>query len=307
MWQRLSERARKVVFYAQEEAQKLRHEFVSTEHILLGLVRESDSCAARALEVCGVSRQTIITAVENAISPGASRPTHEMTLTPRAKRVIDLAYDEARNLNNNYIGTEHLLLGLIREADGIAGSILIQHELDLKKMQNIVRELQRSELEGAHEETTDQENTSASVFIKRSRVVHDALSRARSFVRYYEAKDEYVKPIHLLVALLTDPSEGIEWLLKITGADEEVVLERLGRNLNYAEALTDKVVQESKELDAIMRQGVNEPIIDSLWLLNQIWISDRQLDTILTETLGFERTDLESHIEEFREQNPYTP
>ena len=119
MWQRFTERARKVVFYAQEEAQKFGEGYVSTEHLLLGLVRESDSVAARVLDKLGVSLNRVRAEVEKQLPRGDARPNQDMTLTPRAKRVIDLAYDEARNLNNNYIGTEHLLLGLIREGDGL--------------------------------------------------------------------------------------------------------------------------------------------------------------------------------------------
>ena len=105
MWQRFTERARKVVFYAQEEAQKFGEGYVSTEHLLLGLVRESDSVAARVLDQLGISLAKIKREVEEQLPRGDHKSGQEMALTPRAKRVIDLAYDEARNLNNNYIGT----------------------------------------------------------------------------------------------------------------------------------------------------------------------------------------------------------
>lgn len=145
MWQRFTERARKVVFYAQEEAQKFGEGYVSTEHLLLGLVRESDSVAARVLEKLGVSLNRIRTEVEKQLPRGDARPSQDMTLTPRAKRVIDLAYDEARNLNNNYIGTEHLLLGLIREGDGLAGRVLQKLGVELEKARREVMALQDSE------------------------------------------------------------------------------------------------------------------------------------------------------------------
>jgi len=145
MWQRFTERARKVVFYAQEEAQKFGEGYVSTEHLLLGLVRESDSVAARVLEKLGVSLNRIRSEVEKQLPRGDARPSQDMTLTPRAKRVIDLAYDEARNLNNNYIGTEHLLLGLIREGDGLAGRVLQKLGVELEKARREVMALQDSE------------------------------------------------------------------------------------------------------------------------------------------------------------------
>ncbi len=145
MWQRFTERARKVVFYAQEEAQRFGEGYVSTEHLLLGLVRESDSVAARVLERLGVSLSKIRSEVEKQLPKSDSRPSQEMTLTPRAKRVIDLAYDEARNLNNNYIGTEHLLLGLIREGDGLAGRVLMKLGIELDRARREVMALQDNE------------------------------------------------------------------------------------------------------------------------------------------------------------------
>lgn len=145
MWQRFTERARKVVFYAQEEAQKFGEGYVSTEHLLLGLVRESDSVAARVLEKLGVSLSRIRNEVEKQLPRGDARPSQDMTLTPRAKRVIDLAYDEARNLTNNYIGTEHLLLGLIREGDGLAGRVLAKLGVELERARREVLALQDNE------------------------------------------------------------------------------------------------------------------------------------------------------------------
>jgi len=145
MWQRFTERARKVVFYAQEEAHKFGEGYVSTEHLLLGLVRENDSVAARVLERLNVGLSRIRTEVEKQLPRGDSRQTQELSLTPRAKRVIDLAYDEARNLNNNYIGTEHLLLGLIREGDGLAGRVLAKLGIELDRARREVMALQDTE------------------------------------------------------------------------------------------------------------------------------------------------------------------
>ncbi len=142
MWQRFTERARKVIFYAQEEAQRLGESQVSTEHLLLGLIRETDSVAARILDRLGVSPQRIRAEIERYAPRGDARLGQEMQLTARAKRVIDLAYDEARQLNNNYIGTEHLLLGLIREGDGLAARVLHKLGVDLGRARNEVRQIQ---------------------------------------------------------------------------------------------------------------------------------------------------------------------
>ena len=145
MWQRFTERARKVVFYAQEEAGKLGENYVSTEHLLLGLVREEDNVAARILDRMDVSLGRIRSEIERMVARGDGRLGQDMQLTPRAKRVIDLAYLEARELNNNYIGTEHLLLGLIREGEGLAGVTLAKLGADLERTRREVVKLQEGQ------------------------------------------------------------------------------------------------------------------------------------------------------------------
>ncbi|MBS1709448.1 MAG: hypothetical protein JSS65_12105 [Armatimonadetes bacterium] len=145
MWQRFTERARKVVFYAQEEAQKFGEGYVSTEHLLLGLVREADSAGGQALDKLGVAHARVKAEVEKQLPRGEARVSQDMTLTPRAKRVIDLAYDEARLIGNNYIGTEHLLLGLVREGDGLAGRVLAKLGVELEKTRKVILEIQESQ------------------------------------------------------------------------------------------------------------------------------------------------------------------
>ena len=134
-----------MVFFAQEEAGRLGENYVSTEHLLLGLVRENDSVAARILDRIGVSLGRIRSEIERQVARGDGRLGQDMQLTPRAKRVIDLAYDEARQLNNNYIGTEHLLLGLIREGEGLAGRVLNKLGVDLERTRREVIQLQDAE------------------------------------------------------------------------------------------------------------------------------------------------------------------
>ena len=122
MWQRFTESARKLVFYAQEEAGRLGHNVVAPEHMLLGVTRVPDSVGALMLEQLGVSMEALRTATEASASRGASKQGQDMQLAPRAKRVIDLAYDEARRLKNNYIGVEHLILGMLRDGEGDAAA-----------------------------------------------------------------------------------------------------------------------------------------------------------------------------------------
>ena len=121
---KFTDRARKVLTLAQEEAQRFNHNYIGTEHLLLGLVREGEGVAARVLENMGVELPKVRTAVEFIIGRGDRPVVGEIGLTPRAKRVIELAIDEARRLGHNYIGTEHLLLGLVREGEGIAAGVL---------------------------------------------------------------------------------------------------------------------------------------------------------------------------------------
>src|SRR6266566_2826299 len=145
MWQRFTERARRLVFFAQEEAGRLGENYVSTEHLLLGMLRENDSVAASILDRLGVSLGRIRSEVERQVTRGDGRLGQDMQLTPRAKRVIDMAYDEARTLSNNYIGTEHLLLGLIREGEGLAGRILNKLGLAIDSARKEVMRLQDNE------------------------------------------------------------------------------------------------------------------------------------------------------------------
>jgi ATP-dependent Clp protease ATP-binding subunit ClpC len=121
---KFTNRARKVLTYAQDEAQRFNHSYIDTEHLLLALVREGDSTAARVLETMGVELAKVRTAVEFLIGRGVVPVVGEVGLTPNAKRVIELAIDEARRLDHHYIGTEHLLLGLVREGEGLAAGVL---------------------------------------------------------------------------------------------------------------------------------------------------------------------------------------
>jgi ATP-dependent Clp protease ATP-binding subunit ClpC len=139
MWQRFTESARKCIFYAQEEAYKHGDTNVCTEHLLLGVVREPNA-ATHALEAMNVQPEAIRRDLLEQFTQSRSVDPGDMTLTPRAKRVIDLAYDEARNLNNNFIGAEHLLLGLTREGDGLAGRTLGKHGVDFEALRDAVKQ-----------------------------------------------------------------------------------------------------------------------------------------------------------------------
>ncbi len=132
-FEKFSERARRALTFAQEEAQRFNHNYIGTEHILLGLVRESEGVAAKVLTNLGIDLNKVRAAVEFIIGRGGKSSSTELGLTPRAKRVIELAVDEARRLNHNYVGTEHLLLGLLREGEGVAGGVLESLGVNLER------------------------------------------------------------------------------------------------------------------------------------------------------------------------------
>src|SRR5450759_2888811 len=151
---KFTDRARKVLTLAQDEAQRFNHNYIGTEHLLLGLVREGEGVAARVLENMNVELSKVRTAVEFIIGRGDRPVVGEVGLTPRAKRVIELAIDEARRLGHNYIGTEHLLLGLVREGEGIAAGVLESLGVSLDKVRHeVIRVLSQSSSAGPAQET----------------------------------------------------------------------------------------------------------------------------------------------------------
>jgi len=141
VFQRFSDRARRVVVLAQEEARMLNHNYIGTEHILLGLIQEGEGVAAKALESMGISLEAVRNQVEEIIGRGSSAPSGHIPFTPRAKKVLELSLREALQLGHNYIGTEHILLGLIREGEGVAAQVLTKLGADLDRVRNQVVQL----------------------------------------------------------------------------------------------------------------------------------------------------------------------
>jgi Clp amino terminal domain, pathogenicity island component len=134
MFERFTDRARRVVVLAQEEARSLDHNWLGTEHILLGLIREGEGIAAKALESLGISLDAVRQQVEEIIGRGQQPPSGHIPFTPRTKKVLELALRESLQLGHNYIGTEHILLGLIREGDGVAAQVLVKLGADLNRV-----------------------------------------------------------------------------------------------------------------------------------------------------------------------------
>ena len=150
MFERFTEKAIKVIMLAQEEARRLGHNFVGTEQVLLGLIGEGTGVAAKTLKSMGVTLKDARAEVEKIIGRGSGFVAVEIPFTPRAKRVLELSWDEARQLGHNYIGTEHLLLGLIREGEGVAARVLENLGVDLNKVRsNVVKMLGESKPQAA--------------------------------------------------------------------------------------------------------------------------------------------------------------
>ncbi len=141
MFERFTDRARRVVVLAQEEARLLNHSYIGTEHILLGLIHEGEGVAAKAMESLGISLEAVRSQVEEIIGQGGSSPSGHIPFTPRAKKVLELSLREALQLGHNYIGTEHILLGLIREGEGVAAQVLVKLGADLSRVRQQVIQL----------------------------------------------------------------------------------------------------------------------------------------------------------------------
>ncbi|MGA0217227.1 MAG: ATP-dependent Clp protease ATP-binding subunit [Ilumatobacteraceae bacterium] len=141
MFERFTDRARRVVVLAQEEARLLNHAYIGTEHILLGLIHEGEGVAAKALESMSISLEAVRNQVEEIIGQGGSSPSGHIPFTPRAKKVLELSLREALQLGHNYIGTEHILLGLIREGEGVAAQVLVKLGADLSRVRQQVIQL----------------------------------------------------------------------------------------------------------------------------------------------------------------------
>src|SRR5215469_6918773 len=197
---KFTERARKVLSLAQEEAQRFQHNYIGTEHLLLGLVREGEGVAAKVLNNLGVELNKVRGAVEFIIGRGDRIVIGEIGLTPRAKKVIELAVDEARRLSHHYIGTEHLLLGLVREGNGIAAGVLESLGVNLERVRTqTIRVL-------GHAGDTPAEGSTEKATPRRAEALAKVLQLAQEEARLFQ--HDHVGTEHLLLGLLRE-GDGI--------------------------------------------------------------------------------------------------
>jgi ATP-dependent Clp protease ATP-binding subunit ClpC len=163
VFERFTDQARRVVVLAQEEARMLNHNYIGTEHVLLGLVREGDGVAAKALGSFGIDLDAVRRQVEEIVGGGQAAPTGHIPFTPRAKKVLELSLRESLQLGHEYIGTEHILLGLVREGEGVAAQVLQKHGADLDRVRRAVLEQLGEPDVGTPPESTAAERTHGEV------------------------------------------------------------------------------------------------------------------------------------------------
>ena len=298
MWQRFTERARQVVFFAQEEAVNLGENYVSTEHLLLALIRQSGSVATQTLEEMGVSLAQVKTEVNLMVRRGDNKPGQDMQLTPRAKRVIDLAYNEARSLQVNYIGTEHILLGLIAEGEGLAGRVLKKLGVDLEATRLKVLENygERSNFSLKRKALSSQTVEGSSIEIALLRLNVEA--RASLVVAQKEAArlgEKLVSTEHLLLGLLDNrKNAATRILVKMNFTIEEIRVELL-KDLSMIEPANDydlpfapPVMRVLNFAHAEMKQDKKQEIGTEYLLLGLVRESESTAARVLTK-LGIEK------------------
>jgi ATP-dependent Clp protease ATP-binding subunit ClpA len=207
MFEKFSDRARRVVVLSQEEARLLNHNYIGTEHILLGLVHEGEGVAARALGSLNIRLDAVRREVEQIIGQGGSSPSEHIPFTPRAKKVLELSLREAIQLGHNYIGTEHILLGVVREGEGVACQVLVKLGASLPKVRARVLQLAAK---------GPGEGTGGWVFRPSSELAA-VLDEAH---RVAEARGESeVMPIHLFLAAIEYPDGAAGRMLQTVGVD----------------------------------------------------------------------------------------
>jgi ATP-dependent Clp protease ATP-binding subunit ClpC len=215
MFEKFSDRARRVVVLAQEEARLLNHDYIGTEHILLGLVHENEGLAAQVLESLNVGLDAVRREVEDLVGQGGSPPSEHIPFTPRAKKVLELSLREAIQHGHNYIGTEHILLGLLREGEGVACQVLVKLGASLPKVRARVLQLvAESRGEGPRGWVYRPSPDLAAVLDEAHRVA--------------EASGESeVMPIHLFLAAVDDPDGAAGRMLRNVGIDPEELRRQL--------------------------------------------------------------------------------
>jgi ATP-dependent Clp protease ATP-binding subunit ClpC len=272
MFERFTDRARRVVVLAQEEARMLNHNYIGTEHILLGLIREGEGVAAKALESLGISLEAVRQQVEEIIGQGQQAPSGHIPFTPRAKKVLELSLREALQLGHNYIGTEHILLGLIREGEGVAAHVLVKLGADLNRVRQQVIQLLHGhggqEPEGAHPALRERELLSG--VVARVNTIDSRLSAVEQRVGTGPDTgdlNQQIEQVQRERQAAVDAQE-YEQAASLRDREKELLAEKTSRQQQWAAAhpdlpsLAEKFRQLSDEIErlrALLRQHGIEP------------------------------------------------
>jgi ATP-dependent Clp protease ATP-binding subunit ClpA len=251
MFERFTDRARRVVVLAQEEARMLNHNYIGTEHILLGLIHEGEGVAAKAMESLGISLEAVRQQVEEIIGQGQQAPSGHIPFTPRAKKVLELSLREALQLGHNYIGTEHILLGLIHEGEGVAAKSLESLGISLEGVRSQVEEIigQGQQAPSGHIPFTP----------RAKKVLELSLREA------LQLGHNYIGTEHILLGLIRE-GEGVaaQVLVKL-GAELTRVRQQVIQLLSGYQGKLDPVIGREKEIERVMqvlsRRTKNNPVL----------------------------------------------
>jgi hypothetical protein len=225
MFERFTDRARRVVVLAQEEARMLNHNYIGTEHILLGLIHEGEGVAAKALGLLGISLEAVRQQVEEIIGQGQQAPSGHIPFTPRAKKVLELSLREALQLGHNYVGTEHILLGLIREGEGVAAQVLVKLGADLNRVRQEVIQL----LHGYQGKEPTWSGAGESPYVTSWRL--DPIARKLTLVRDAERVVGRDNDVDRVLQVLSQQTKNNPVLVSESGAGKAAVLDGLAQKI----------------------------------------------------------------------------